>query len=75
MFVCTAYMFEALVLGVLHLDNRLSSFDFCTNTFVVTRLTREPPEAEHRFFNENYLGYCTRPRMIFGHFKSGKKVF
>ena len=20
-------------------------------------LTREPPEAEHRFFNENYLGY------------------
>ena len=21
------------------------------------QLTREPPEAEHRFFNENYLGY------------------
>jgi len=28
MFVFTTYMFEVLVLGVLHLDNRLSSFVF-----------------------------------------------
>jgi len=33
MFVCTTYMFEVLVLGVLHLDNRLSSFGFRTNSF------------------------------------------
>jgi len=32
-FVFTTYMFEALVLGVLHLDNRLNSFVFGTNSF------------------------------------------
>ena len=33
MFVCTTYMFEKLVLGVLHLDNGLSIFGFRTNSF------------------------------------------
>jgi len=33
MFFFTTYKFEVLVLGVLHLDNRLSSFVFGTNSF------------------------------------------
>ena len=45
------------ILKVLRLINGKISYQRkCTLKFEAL-LTREPPEAEHRFFNENYLGY------------------